>query len=184
MPTFDLLDEATWRARAAAHDARVEPWIRPHLERRRAGRSHPVEDFCFTYYSYSPSRLRRWHPGAGVVLTGPGAQRYLAYAGYRAGSSGVTADLARLADRLPTVRFVGELMTATADRPAQLGCFGLHEWAMLYRQRSDEIRHAAYPHRLGAAPPTGWSSRFRCGAPTSTRIGSSPRRHAHATRPD
>jgi hypothetical protein len=73
VPTFDLLDEPTWRARATAHEARVEPWIRPHLERRPSGRSHPVEDFCFTYYSYPPSRLRRWHPGAGVVLAGPSA---------------------------------------------------------------------------------------------------------------
>jgi hypothetical protein len=149
MPTLDRLDEPTWRTRAAAHEARVEPWIRPHLERRRAGRSHPVEDFCFTYYSYSPSRLRRWHPGAGVVLTGPRARRYLAYSGYRADGDGVTADLARLADRMPTLRFVGELLAATAARPAQLGCFGLHEWAMVYRQRPDETRHTSYPLRLG-----------------------------------
>jgi hypothetical protein len=150
VPTFDLLDEPTWRARATAHEARVEPWIRPHLERRQSGRTHPVEDFCFSYYSYSPSRLRRWHPGAGVVLTGPGARRYLAHSGYRADNDGVTADLERLADRLPTVRFIAELMTATAARPAHLGCFGLHEWAMVYRQQRDQIRHAAYPLRLGA----------------------------------
>jgi hypothetical protein len=150
VPTFDVLDEPTRRARAVAHEVRVEPWIRPHLERRRSGRSHPVEDFCFTYYSYSPSRLRRWHPGAGVVLTGPRARRYLAYAAYRAGNGGVTANLARLADRLRTVRFIAELVTATAGRPAQLGCFGLHEWAMVYRQRPDRIRHADYRLRLSA----------------------------------
>jgi hypothetical protein len=148
---YEVLDEETWRARAEAHAARVEPWIRPHLERRRSGRSHPVEDFCFTYYSYSPSRLRRWHPGAGVTLAGPGARRYLSYAGYRPEADGVTADLDRLAERQATVRFVRALLTTTASRPAQLGCFGLHEWAMVYRQRPEQVRHAAYPLRLGGA---------------------------------
>ena len=147
--TYDILDEPDWRARADAHAARVEPWIRPHLERRRAGRTHPVEDFCFTYYSYSPSRLRRWHPGAGIVLAGPSASRYLAHAGYRATRDGVTANLDRLADRLSTVRFVHTLLTATASRPAQLRCFGMHEWAMVYRDRPDQVRHASYPLRLG-----------------------------------
>jgi hypothetical protein len=38
------------------------------------------------------------------------------------------------------------LLTATAARPAFTGCFGLHEWAMVYRD--DERRHAL-PLRLG-----------------------------------
>jgi hypothetical protein len=147
----DVLDEPVWRARAAAHEARVEPWIRPHLERRRLGRTHPVEDFCFTYYSYSPARLRRWHPGAGVVLAGSGAERYLGHTGYRADPDGVTADLERLAQRLPTLRFVRTLLSATAARPAQLGCFGLHEWAMVYRQDPEQVRHTTYRLRLGRA---------------------------------
>ena len=32
-----------------------------------------------------------------------------------------------------------------------LACFGLHEWAMVYRQPVDEVRHATYPLRLGSA---------------------------------
>ena len=31
-----------------------------------------------------------------------------------------------------------------------LSCFGLHEWAMVYRQHPREWRHASYPLRLGA----------------------------------
>lgn len=42
------------------------------------------------------------------------------------------------------------LLTATDGRPAQLGCFGLHEWAMVYRLGDDEVRHAGWPLRLGA----------------------------------
>ena len=65
-----MLDEPTWRARAEAHRARVDAFVAPHLERREAGEKHPVHDFLFTYYSYRPAQLRRWHPGYGVGLAG------------------------------------------------------------------------------------------------------------------
>ncbi|MCW2785973.1 MAG: 3-methyladenine glycosylase [Marmoricola sp.] len=38
------------------------------------------------------------------------------------------------------------LLVATASRPANLGCFGLHEWAMVYR--TEDVRHD-WPLRLG-----------------------------------
>jgi hypothetical protein len=181
---YDVLDESAWRARAAAHRARVEPWIRPHLERRQRGRTHPVEDFCFTYYSYSPSRLRRWHPGAGSILTGEGARAYLEYAGYRREADGVTADLGRLAERLPTLRFVRELLTAIASRPARLGCFGLHEWAMVYRQPAERVRHVAYPLRLGSAGTDAVveAHPLRCTHFDAYRFFTSPARPRNATR--
>ena len=58
---------------------------------------------------------------------------------------------AYLEKRGGTVEFVRALLSATAGRPAQLGCFGLHEWAMVYRQPEDEVRHAGWPLRLGSA---------------------------------
>jgi hypothetical protein len=54
------------------------------------------------------------------------------------------------ADRGDTVRYVHALLSATAARPAATGCFGLHEWAMVYRERAGEHRHAL-PLRLGEA---------------------------------
>ena len=39
------------------------------------------------------------------------------------------------------------LFSYYAFRPAFYGCFGLHEWAMVYRQTPDEVRHNAYPLR-------------------------------------
>ena len=42
-------------------------------------------------------------------------------------------------------------MTATAGRAGNFGCFGLHEWAMVYRLAEDETRHADWPLRLGPA---------------------------------
>ncbi len=137
-----VLDRAAWSARARAHEERVDVWVRPHLERRRRGESHPVHDFLFTYYSHRPAALRRWHPGYGVTLLD--APEYAGLKGYADGT--VTADLLR--SRLPLIESIHTLLAATAARPATLGCFGLHEWAMVYRE--DETRHAV-PLRLGAA---------------------------------
>ena len=67
-------------ASAPAHAARVEPWVDPHLERAARGVAHPVEDFLFTYYSFRPAALRRWHPGFGVRLAD--ARRRSALKGY------------------------------------------------------------------------------------------------------
>lgn len=136
-----------WRDHMAAHEARADALIAPHLARRRAGQSHPVEDFLFTYYSYRPAHLRRWHPGPGVLLTGrPPHDRWR---GYHRTDAGVALDPAFIARRESTLAWVRSLLTATAARPAFTGCFGLHEWAMVYRTRPGDVRHENWPLRLG-----------------------------------
>ena len=149
--TGRVLAEADWTARRADHHRRVDGWLVGHRDRRSRGQSHPVEDFLFEYYSQRPAQLRRWHPGAGVVLTGDAARELLAWRGYVEVADGVTLDTgAVLATRAPTVRWVRDLLTATADRPGFFGCFGLHEWAMVYRQSAEERRHPGWPLRLPA----------------------------------
>jgi hypothetical protein len=110
--------------RAAAHRARLAPYVEPHLARRRAGERHPVHDFLFTYYSFSPAKLLDWQPGWP--------------------ESGTLDLLERRHGLVVTTR---DLLRATAGRPARFGCFGLHEWAMVHR--ADETRHPV-PLRLGA----------------------------------
>ena len=119
-----------WRPRQAAHEQRVDAWTAGHRERAARGEPHPVEDFLFTYYSHRPSRLRRWSPGLGVELEEhPDPQPWLE-----------VDDRARR-----TASWVADLLARTASRPPQLGCFGLHEWAMVYRSGT---RHDT-PLRLG-----------------------------------
>jgi hypothetical protein len=144
-----VLDELAWLARERRHQARVDRFLDPHLRRMRVGEAHPVWDFLFTYYSLRPRQLRRWHPGFGVVLSGDAARRYLERTGYGSHPRGVTVTRDHLTARAATVRFIAELLHATAARPARLNCFGLHEWAMVYR--APKIRHAQLPLRLGAA---------------------------------
>jgi hypothetical protein len=154
-----VLPEADWTAREAAHQQRVDAWVVPHQQRRRTGTRHPVWDFLFTYYSETPGRLRRWHPGVGPVLTGESARTRLNWPFYAAADgrtpdgatvAGVAVDVGAFVDkRRDAVAWVHGLLSATAGRPAQFGCFGLHEWAMLYRPAEGEVRHEQLPLRLG-----------------------------------
>ncbi|CDQ44662.1 hypothetical protein [Mycolicibacterium neoaurum] len=143
------LGHDAWTAREAAHRRRVETFVAPHLERARRGEPHPVWDFLFTYYSLRPRQLRRWHPGFGVALSGPDARRFLDRSGYTEIDGLVCVSDELLRSRQDTVEFIAALLRGTARRPARFNCFGLHEWAMVYR--SDEVRHDAVPLRLGAA---------------------------------
>jgi hypothetical protein len=146
LTTPAVLSADEWSARAAAHESRIDRWTAPHRERRHRGETHPVLDFLFTYYSQTPARLRRWHPGPGVALAG--AAPHATWRWYTTGADGsVALDTAAFAtDRGDTVRFIRRLLAATAARPAFSGCFGLHEWAMVYRDRG--TRHPV-PLRLG-----------------------------------
>ena len=147
-----VLDEDEWRPLAAAHRDRVRQWTEPHLDRRRRDESHPVLDFMFTYYAYRPAQLERWHPGPGVVLRGAAASDYLRSPSYIQddAAGGVRLELSALPHRLgSTAPFVRSLLVATASRRPRLGCFGLHEWAMVYQ--SERPRHDAVPLRLGPA---------------------------------
>ncbi|WP_255506844.1 3-methyladenine DNA glycosylase [Mycolicibacterium sp. 018/SC-01/001] len=140
---------ADWQERAAAHRRRADLLLGPHVERRQAGLTHPVFDFLFTYYSLRPRHLRVWHPGYGVALTGPGAEAYVTRTGYRRDGAAVAVSRDHLMTRSDTVRFIAELLSATASRPPRFSCFGMHEWAMVYR--STQVRHGTVPLRLGPA---------------------------------
>ncbi|HEX4361639.1 MAG TPA: 3-methyladenine DNA glycosylase [Pseudonocardia sp.] len=178
-----VLDEDTWRNRERAHRARVSRWTGPHRERRQAGTAHPVLDFLFTYYSYRPTRLERWHPGPDVALAGD-ASAFLRWPGFRRGPDGVCFDPAAMpAERRATGEFVLRLLRATRDRPARLGCFGLHEWAMVYRD--DRPRHGQVPLRLGAAGTDAVveSMPLRCTHHDAFRFFTPPARPRNETTP-
>lgn len=139
-----------WQSREAAHQARVDALTAGRRERAARGRAHPVEDFLFEYYRYSPAQLRRWHPGAGVTLADAARMPRAAWRWYRTTGADLVVDhTAYLRERAETVGFVRGLLSATAARAPRLRCFGMHEWAMVYRLPQEDVRHASWPLRLG-----------------------------------
>jgi hypothetical protein len=144
----EFLPRETWQARATAHARRVDAWVQPHLERRRRSVQHPVHDFLFTYYSQRPAALRRWHPGYAVGLED--AAEYGDLKGYELNEKRAAVSSAHLHSQVALVESVRRLLAATAGRTPTLGCFGLHEWAMVHGSSSDPglVRHD-WPLRLG-----------------------------------
>ena len=144
------IGEAAWLPRRRAHEARVSPWVEPHLARSSLGERHPVYDFLFEYYSYRPGQLRRWHPGIGCALSGPAAEEYLASPCYRRTGAGVEGSISALKPERETfVCWLEKLLLAVKERPPYFGCAGLHEWAMVYR--TSDVRHSRLPMRLASA---------------------------------
>jgi hypothetical protein len=146
-----VLESAQWGALASAHEERADALTAAHRERAARGEKHPIDDFLFTYYSYKPAVLRRWHPGGGVELAGAAASSRAEWRWYVTGRDHETlrVDVAGfLAEKALLVQGVERIVRSALERPAGFGCFGLHEWAMVYRQ--DVHRHEV-PLRLGQA---------------------------------
>jgi hypothetical protein len=137
------LSKEVWQERAREHRTRVSAWVDPFLGRRSRHARHPVYDFLFEYYSFRPGQLLRWSPGAGVILEGT----------EMTDDSGVWESAGRgqrlrafPANRLPFIDWAINFLGTTADRAPNFSCFGLHEWAMVYREPA--IRHQEVPLRL------------------------------------
>lgn len=150
-----------WTEEHDTHRERARGLTATFRAAQERGERHEIEEFLFSYYPIRPRRLERWSAGVGVGLwvpegVGCGDARAevdrVADARWMRvveGPDGVGVELdvaAFVKDRGATVRFVRSLLAQTDGRAPQLGCFGLHEWAMVYR--SVEPRHGL-PLRLG-----------------------------------
>jgi len=136
-----VLSTADWQARAAAHRARIQPYTQARRARRARGASHPVQDFLFQYYSYSAGKLEAWHPNAheAIAESTEARERFTAPV-YGAAHGILRRDVATMAaGKRATMAEVLALLRATRDRPAHFGCYGMHEWAMVYG--GHDIRH-------------------------------------------
>lgn len=146
--TATVLDRSDWTERMRAHAARTDALTAGRRQRAARGETHPVDDFLYTYYSYKPSLLRRWHPGRDVALDDAADAPHAAWRWYRAEGGVVGADTeAFLTEKRPLVRAIRGILAGALGRTASYGCFGMHEWAMVYRDR--DTRHPVRL-RLGA----------------------------------
>lgn len=137
----------SWQQERIVHRLRVEPWTRDRIERSLRGDKHPVFDFLFEYYSFRAAHLQRYSPGLAVLLEGARTDELDWPSFYTLRTDGAIIEPhAFPSRRLPMVRWCIQLLKATLERDPVFYCFGLHEWAMVYR--SDEVRHNQVPLRL------------------------------------
>ena len=142
-----MISAPRWKDLANAHRTRVEPWILPRLRRRKNGQRHPVDDFLFDYYKLRPAQLSFWHPGTGIGLDDPTSE-YQNHSDYIVRAGIAQVDPQRFARRRKAVTRGLAVLESVAGRPAIFGCFGMHEWAMVYGLRQSQVRHEQLPLRL------------------------------------
>lgn len=143
--TGDTIPYHQWSLEKSAYKQRASSWTEPFRERRATQIPHPVYDFLFTYYNYSLGKFEQWHPKLGTKLERvakltPKDLRSFDKRFYRVTNTSIFLDpllipekqLAHLARSLDTLE-------AIEKRPSYFGCYGLHEWAMVYKAK--EIRH-------------------------------------------
>jgi hypothetical protein len=142
------LERSEWTERMRSHAARADTLTAARRHRAARGQTHPVDDFLYTYYSYKPSLLRRWHPGREVVLRDATDAPHRGWRWYRVEDDAVVADgAAFLSEKAPLARAIRGILASTLGRAGSYGCFGMHEWAMVYGDR--DTRHPV-PLRLGS----------------------------------
>jgi hypothetical protein len=175
-----VLEPSDWEPLQAAHAERVDALLAGHLERKARHEKHPIEDFLFTYYPTRPKQLRVWHPGPGVGLRG--AQAYEGKRGYLYADDVARLDPAEVSRRGDSITWIRQLLSATAGRQPQFGCFGLHEWAMVYK--TSEVRHD-WPLRLGGegTDQVVKSSKIACSHFDAFRFFTEPARPLNVLQP-
>ena len=133
-----------WNQRASSHRARVAPQAEAFVKRRAEGAQHPVWDFLFTYYFFSPAKLMTWVPG--IVST---TDEILNLKSQIINDEITSWNPPPVKERdRRAARWIATLCENVLSKPPRFLCHGLHEWAMVYKQAPDSIRHNAMPLRM------------------------------------
>lgn len=144
-----------WTIRAKAHMDLVCPFADAFVMRRKAGLKNPVHDFLFTYYLCSPQKLKQWVPSfeEDLIATPQITAQYPWMNDYWfvQKENKISLNREKITDSIRGLAaFVENLCNKIIQRPPRFGCFGLHEWAMVYKSPLESIRHHAHRLRLSA----------------------------------
>lgn len=142
-----VLPRDAWMLARTEHRERVRTWATDRVERSLRGEKHPVYDFLFEYYHFRPAHLERYSPGMNILLEAAQDGELDWPRHYSSQLNGaIILPSALAANRLPMLRWVVRFLQSTLERPPVYHCFGLHEWAMVYR--TEDVRHSRVPLRL------------------------------------
>ncbi len=142
-----ILSLEEWARDKKEHEQYMSPILEPYLKKRSEQKKDPVLDFLFEYYSFRPAQLSRWSPGVGVKLE-INSDESLPEISELTVENGVAYldEMNFPRKRLRSINWMLDLMQRTTETKPFYGCFGMHEWAMVYR--ADEVRHEQIPLRL------------------------------------
>ncbi len=141
------LSPQEWNLRKSQAEQRAENLLSDWMYGRRRGQKQPVLDFLFEYYSFRPAKLRRWTPGASVRIEGEESKIFLQHKHFACVDGGVCLDPSTFkAKRRKGMSWILGMLQAAQQREPYFGCYGMHEWAMVYR--TQDVRHGQVPLRM------------------------------------
>lgn len=142
----NILTNEEWNQKALIHKERIEELTKTWRESQKDGKSHPVIDFLFKYFSFPYNRLRAWTPGLGVKLEAP-LTELLSENRFEENNGLIQVKESLFPHhRLKAIEWTLSLLKKTNENKACFSCYGLHEWAMVYKTK--DIRHKLFPFRL------------------------------------
>lgn len=143
----EILSVEEWEAKKYNHEQRVDELIGDYLKARSAHKKQPVMDFLFEYYAFRPSALRRWSPGIGVGLEFGNSEELPELSELRLEDGIAFIDPNLFPEkRIKSTRWILEMLQNTQSKKPMFGCFGMHEWAMVYK--AEKPRHDEVPLRM------------------------------------
>lgn len=141
------IPEETWKAEKTAHEYRVDELLNDYLEARSHHKKNPVMDFLFEYYAFRPANLRKWSPGIGVNLTFSDFDSLPEISEITTDGNMAFVNPALFPEkRISSLKWMLMMLENTQSRKPSFGCFGMHEWAMVYK--TDNPRHNQLPMRM------------------------------------
>jgi hypothetical protein len=142
----ERLEPDIWQQQKAGHEQKIAKLIDDYLDRRSRQHKDPVMDFLFEYYAFRPSLLKSWSPGFGRLLI-DGASKDWRFDEMTSVEGDSFLDLSFFPeDRISSLKWILNVLENSASRSPSFGCFGMHEWAMVYK--ADNIRHDHLPLRM------------------------------------
>jgi hypothetical protein len=147
IPVDRHLPKADWQHRQENHWQTIAKIVDPYLEKRQHQQKDPVMDFLFEYYSFRPSYLKKWSPGLGVLLNKATKQTAPDITELTITSQGAWLNPTHFPEkRKSSLQWILSLLENSQQKEPSFGCFGMHEWAMVYK--ADRRRHDQIPLRM------------------------------------
>ncbi len=136
------LEKKKWQALKNEHEKTVAGIVNSYLEKKQNQQKDVVLDFLFGYYAFRPSRLKKWSPGFGVMLKEAAPDNFPSSAGRQMAftDEGAFLNLKYFpAHRKHSAKWILSLLKNSLRKKPSFGCFGMHEWAMVYK--TEQMRH-------------------------------------------
>ncbi|MEX0844600.1 MAG: 3-methyladenine DNA glycosylase [Balneolaceae bacterium] len=143
----ESIPEQDWLEKKAKHESRVDELLSSYLRDRSHHKKNPVMDFLFEYYAFRPSNLRKWSPGIGATLYFSDFDQLPEISELTTSDSVAFIDPVLFPEkRISSLKWMLMMLENTQSSKPAFGCFGMHEWAMVYK--TEHPRHKQVPMRM------------------------------------